>query len=180
MKKLIVALMAMAVVASADGFVVGTELNYGKVDSDLSASAGGVSASASDDTKTIGFAVKGGYEFDAIRVLGVITSEKYKDDMITNNDGNAVSIGAEVDYMIENVFIGATLSTGEKDFDGTDIDFTDIGVRLGGAFELGTDANLEAGVYYKKRDYDSYVWDGVTLDLDDKIIGVFVGVSFNL
>ena len=180
MKKLIVALMAMAAVASADGFVVGTELNYGKVSSDLTASIPGASASDSADTKTIGFAVKGGYQFDDIRVYGVVTSEKYKDDMVVVNEGNAVSIGAEVDYMIENVFIGATLARGSKDFDGTDIDFTDIGVRLGGSFELGTDSNIEAGVYYKKRGYDSYVWDGVTLDLDDKIIGVFVGVSFNL
>jgi len=179
MKKLIVALMAMAVVASADGFVVGTELNYGKVDSELTAS-GAVTGSASDDTKTLGVAVKVGYQFGDVRVLGVITSEKYKDDLITYNDGNAVSYGAEVDYVVNNAFIGATVATGEKDFDGTDIDFTDVGVRVGAGAELGEDSTIEAGLYYKKRNYDSYTESGITLDLEDDIVGLFVGVSFNL
>lgn len=180
MKKLIVALMAMAAVASADGFVVGTELNYGKVDSELTASSGGVSASASDDTKTIGFAVKGGYQFDDIRVLGTITSEKYKDELITVNEGNAVALGVEVDYMINDLFVGAIIAKGSKDFDGTDIDFTDIGIRGGISASINSNSNIEAGLYYKKRGYDSYTESGVTLDLDDKIIGLFVGLSFSL
>ena len=180
MKKIILALMVFAGIASADGFVVGSELTYGKVDSDLTASLGGASASVSGDTKSIGVAVKGGYEFDAVRVLGTITSEKYKDDMVVDNEGNAVSYGVEVDYMIDNLFIGGMLATGSKDFDGTDIDFDDVGVRVGGVFDIGNDANLEVGVQYKDRRYDSYTLSGITLDLDEKIVGVFVGVSFSL
>lgn len=180
MKKLIVALMAMAVVVSADGFVVGTELNYGKVDSELTATGPGGSASLSADTKTIGVAVKGGYEFDAIRVLGTITSEKYKDELITVNEGNAVALGAEVDYMINDLFVGATIAKGSKDFDGTDIDFTDIGIRGGISASINSNSNIEAGLYYKKRGYDSYTESGVTLDLNDDIVGLFLGMSFNL
>ena len=173
-------MMLSAAALMADGVVVGGEMLYGKVSSDLTASIPGYSESYSADTKTIGFAVKGGYQFDSIRVLGVVTSEKYKDDMIVANEGSLVSIGAEVDYIIDNMFIGAVAAKGSKDFDGTDIDFTDFGARIGGVFELGTDANLEAGVQYKVRSYDSYNYSGVNLDLDDKILGVFVGVSFNL
>jgi len=97
MKKVILALMVVAASAFADGFVVGTELTYGKVGSDVTVSGPGGTASASFDTKSIGFAVKGGYQFDAVRVLGVVTSEKYKDDVLVMNEGSAVSIGFEVD-----------------------------------------------------------------------------------
>ena len=180
MKKIILALMVFAGIASADGFVVGTELTYGKVDSDLTASVGGSSIEVSGDTKSIGFALKGGYEFDAVRVLGTITSEKYKDDMVVTNEGSAVSYGVEVDYMIDNLFICGMLATGSKDFDGTDIDFNDVGARVGGVFNVGENTNIEAGIQYKKRSYDSYTLSGINLDLDDKIVGVFIGLSFSL
>ena len=172
----------MVVCASvfADGFVVGTEITYGKDSSDISASVPGASASVSTDTKSIGFAVKSGYQFDAVRVLGVVTSEKYKDDVIVFNEGSAVSIGAEVDYMIDNLFVGGMLASGSKDFSGVDIDFTDVGVRAGGLFDLSEGVTLEAGIQYKKRGYDSYVYEGVTIGLDEKIVGLFLGVSFNL
>jgi len=180
MKKIILAIMLSVSALMADGVVVGAELLYGKVDSDLTASAGGASASVSDDTKTVAFSAKAGYQFDAVRVMGVLTSEKYKDDMMVDNEGSLVSLGVEADYLINNLFIGAVAAKGQKDFDGTDIDFVDYGARVGGIFELGTDVNLEAGIQYKVRDYDNYNYMGVDLKLDDKIVGVFVGVSFNL
>lgn len=180
MKKLIMAIMFSVSALMADGVVVGGEILYGKISSDLTASVPGYSESYSADTKTIAFAAKAGYQFDAVRVMGVLTSEKYKDDMMVDNEGGLVSLGVEADYLIDNIFIGAVAAKGQKDFDGTDIDFVDYGARVGGIFELGTDANLEAGVQYKVRSYDNYNYMGVDLDLEDKIIGVFVGVSFNL
>lgn len=173
-------MMLSAAALMADGVVVGAELLYGKVSSDLTLSIPGYSESYSADTKTIAVAAKVGYQFDAVRVMGVVTSEKYKDDMVVYNEGSLVSIGAEVDYLIDNIFIGAVAAKGQKDFDGTDIDFIDYGARVGGIFKLGTDANLEAGIQYKVRNYDNYNYMGADLDLGDKIIGVFVGVSFNL
>lgn len=180
MKKIILVLAAMAASVLADGFVVGTEILYGKVNSDLTASVPGYSESYSADTKTIAFAAKGGYQFDAVRVMAVVTTEKYKDDMMVDNEGSLVSFGAEVDYMVDNFFIGAVAAKGSKDFDGTDIDFTDYGARVGGAFELSSDVNLEAGVQYKIRNYDNYNYMGVDLDLEDKVFGVFIGLAFNL
>ena len=180
MKKIILAIMAVFTLAQADGFIVGTELNYAKVNSELKASIPGYSETYTGSTKTLGIAFKGGYQFDKVKVYGVITSEKYKDYMVVENEGNAVSFGAEVDYMIENVFIGATLAKGTKDFNSVDIDFTDVGVRLGATADINTDIAIEGGVQYKKRSYDSYNYSGVDIGLDEKIIGVFVGLSFNL
>ena len=180
MKKIIIALMVFAGIASADGFVVGTELTYGKVDSDITLSVPGTSASVSSDTKSVGFAIKGGYQVENIRLMGVLTSEKYSDDVVVLGEGNAVSIGAELDYMVENVFIGVTLATGTKDFNAVDIDFTDVGLRVGAAIDINPDINLEGGVQYKKRSYDSYNYSGVDIGLDEKIIGIFIGLNFNL
>lgn len=180
MKKLIVVLMAMAVVASADGFVVGTELNYGKVDSELTASTATATASASDDTKTLGITFKAGYQFDDLQLFGTVSTEKYSDELITNNEGNAVALGLEADYAFNDMFIGGTIAQGSKDFDGTDIDFTDIGIRCGLSNSVDDNSDIQIGLYYKKRDYDSYTESGITLDLNDDIVGLFLGMSFSL
>jgi hypothetical protein len=180
MIKVIMSLLVAASAVLADGFVVGGDFSYSRVGSELTLSIPGYSESYSDSTKTTGFTARGGYQFDAVRVMGFVTSEKYSDDVVVYNEGNAASVGVEVGYMLDGAFIGVLAAKGSKDFDGTDIDFTDYGVRVGATVELGTDANLEAGVQYKIRGYDSYNYSGVDIDLDEKVLGVFVGVSFNL
>ena len=120
MKKIILSLMVMVGVAAADGFVLGGEVGYAKINSELSTNIG----SAKGDTKSKSITGKVGYSFGDIRALAYITSEKYDDDMVVINEGNLLSYGAEVDYVQDNLYVGAILGTGSKDFDGTDIDET--------------------------------------------------------
>jgi len=174
MKKLVLAIL-MAVGLMADGVVVGGEFGYGNTD--VTASALG--ASETVGTKTKSLALKAGYQLDNIRLMGVLGVDKYKDDMIVAGEGNAVSLGIEAGYIYENILAAVTVARGEKDFVDFDQDFTDVGVRIGGIFEVDG-ANVEAGVQYKERTYDTYNYSGVGIDLEDETIGLYVGISFNL
>ena len=175
MKKLFLLVLVMAASLFADGLVVGGEFGYAKVNSELTTNIG----SAEGDTKSKSLTGKLGYSFGDARVLGYVTSEKYNDDMVVYNEGSLISYGAELDYVQENLFIGAILGVGSKDFDGTDVDFIDYGARVGYIHQIDN-ANIEIGVQYKIREYDSYQFGAVTLDLEDEIIGLFIGINFNL
>ena len=179
MKKLLAAFMALAAVANA-GAIVGANVSYSNVDSELTASAGGVSESYTVDTKSKGLTLKAGYEYEEVRVLGYVSSEYYSDDVVVYNEGNAITIGAEADYLIDDLYVGAFIGSGYKDFYGTDIDFIDVGLKIGGTHELSEGLDIEAGVEFKKRSYDNYNYSGTNLDLDEKLIGVFIGLNFNL
>lgn len=173
MKKVIVALMALVALVSADGIVAGVELGYGKVNSDLTVTPGG---SISQDTKTLAVTVKGGVQVDELKLMGYLTSEKYSDDMVVFNEGNLISYGLEANYALtKEVFVGLSIGQGYKDFDGIDIDFKDIAIKGGMTVDM-----FEVGLQLKKRTYDSYNLSGFQLDMDDTIVGVFVGLSFNL
>lgn len=174
-------MMVSAAALMADGFVIGGDFNYGKVSSDLTASIPGASASITQNTNTKGVGLKAGYQIDDVRIMATINSEKYSDDLVVSGEGSLVSYGVEADYIIDNTFlVGITLAKGSKDFGGTDIDFTDVGFKAGATVEQNEGLSVEAGLYLKNRGYDSYTESGITLDLDERVVGLYVGLSFNL
>ena len=173
MKKILIVLILMVATMFAEGFVIGGELGYGKINAE--ASYNGNTATA--DTKYTSFAVRAGYEQDNMRLLGYINSDKYKEDMLVVGEGNAISYGVEFDLVSNmGLYAGVLLGTGSKDFIVADVDFNEYGVRGGYIYELSNSMQFETGVQYKQRDYDSY--EGI--DMQDDLIGLYVGINFML
>ena len=180
MKKILVMIFALASALMADGFIIGADAGYGKVDSDLTISIPGDSVSLESNTNSKSLTVKAGYETSDYRLLGYVSTESYSDDVVVYNEGSATSVGAELDIVFDKFYAGVALGAGSKDFDTEDINFKDIGIKAGLIAELNESMNFEASIGYKWRNYDSYDIAPFTLDLDEKIIGITVGLSFNL
>ena len=91
-------------------------------------------------------------------------------------ESNANYISLEADYKIDNFYAGIELGTGAKDFIVTKSSFKDISLKTGILLYAGDGVQGEAGLQIKNRTYESYS----SANMDDTLIGVFVGINFML
>ena len=185
MKKVILAIVLVIATMAQAGMVGDTSIAYGKVKAE--ASVAGYSASMNTNVTSIRTDL--GYDFGNIRTLGYIQMDKYSDDVISDTEGNAISYGIEVDYVHAvnsetSVFIGGLIGKGYKDLgsqgDSVGVgsaDFRDTAVRGGIIYDIGK-IDIKAGLEYKKRDYDTIVVGGYTVELDEAIQSVFIGIDY--
>jgi len=176
MKKIILAMAVLVSSLMAD-VVVGGTLGYGNMDAE--ATAGGVSATA--DTKYTSLELKAGYQWEQARALVLFGSDNYKDDMGYEGEKNANYFGIEVDYLIPanedtDIYAGVVLTDGSKDFVVDTVGFKDFGVKFGAIIETNDGISLEVGAQVKNREYDNYMG----IDMEDDLVGVFVGLNFML
>jgi len=176
MKKILILLVALASIASAE-WVLGANIGYGEMEAE--ATYAGNSAKA--DTKYTSLQVQGGYQWESIRALAFVGTDNYKDDMVVSGEGNANYIGAELDIIFPvndkiSAYIGGSLAKGEKDFIIKDVEFDDKALKVGALLELNDDIQAEIAIQYKKREYNDYIGIG----MDDELIGIVIGLNFNL
>ncbi len=180
MKKILIALLAMATFASADNFVVGADLAYGLVDTDTSVNG----TSVKQDTETTGVRIKGGYDFTDFRVLGYVQYEDYADDIVLTTEKSNLSYGLEVDYKLNlsnnlKGYVGVAVGLGTKDLGSNDyassVDYDEIALRAGILYN-----QFEAGIEAKRRSLDSVTNSGITIQEDDEIIGFYIGMNFDI
>ena len=183
MKKIILAI-ALAVSAFA-GTVATTSVSYGNVE----ATAKVAGQSATVKTKTTSVRQDIGYAWTHVRAVGYVQVDKYKDDLITSTESNAVSYGVEVDYThaINNrwgFFVGGLIGQGSKklgsegDLVGISrLNFIDSAIRTGVTYNIDA-FQLTAGVENKIRSYDDEVVYGYTVELEEEIQTVFIGAGF--
>jgi opacity protein-like surface antigen len=185
-KVLILALMAASLFAN--GFTAGVEGSLSK--SNVSATASGYGITVSDDykTNTKGLMLKAGYAFDEIMVSGYYLKDTYKEGPL--GDENAASYGVEVIYVTPiqldtNFFMGGNIGKGNLDviansYGLEQIGFIDIGVKAGVMQKLNDNLSADAGIKIVKRTFDDTTVDGVTLEMDETQVGLFIGINFNL
>ena len=183
MKKLLIVAL-MAVMASA-GVVENTTVSYGDVDVKVSIS--GVEYAV--DTKATSLKQEVGYQFESVQVLGYVQLDKYKEKVISDTESNAISYGIEADYIHAvndklNLTIGCSYGQGHKDLGSQgDIagigraNFRDIGARVGMSILLDS-WQLNIGIDRKNRGYDSMMISGLSVNLDEEITSVSVGLGY--
>ena len=178
MKKIIFALAVFALGLHAE-VILGTDVSYSKANGDVTATYLGSSATEDYTDNLAALTVKAGYQFEAVRVLGYYSLEDYKESE------RSKSYGVEVDYLIPSdaktdFLVGLTVGKGELEGEGLDLGFKDIGMKVGLLTELNESLALEAGVQYKYRSFDDVVISGVTVEGDEKQLGVYLGLNFTL
>lgn len=157
MKKLLmVAMLAGSLVASESELVVGAELGYGNVSSDVSGMVNDVPFSHDVDTYTKSAKLKAGYQANYGRLLGYISTDSFSKSVTGQDEGNANAIGVEVDlFVTDSIYIGGLVGVGVKEFDGSNNNFIEYGLRVGNVFDITEGVNLDVGLQYKVQDYES-------------------------
>ena len=169
MKKILLVLAMFAISASAE-VILGANVGVGKVNAKSNL---GTSASASG----VSFGLNAGYQWEKVRALVFLNSDKYSEDMLVVGEGNAVSYGAEVDYRFtDKVYAGLLLAKGTKDIIVTDADFNDVGLRIGYTTPINDKLSFDGSLSFKSRAYDEYMG----IDVDEKLIGFTIGLNFTL
>lgn len=183
MKRVLI-LIAFAVSAFA-GVTTSTSVSHGNVEA--TAKAAGLSATYK--TKTTSLRQDLGYEWKHVRAAGYVQVDKYTNDVVADTEGNAVSYGFEVDYIKKfdndfGFFVGGVYGLGSKDLgsegEAVGIDkmtFTDAAIRTGVTYTLDS-WQLEAGVENKLRNYNDETVSGITIELEEEIQTLFVGVGY--
>ena len=178
MKKIIIMLVALATLASAE-VILGTDVSYNNAKGEVTASYMGQSTEEEYTDKMTALTLKGGYAWEQVRVLGYYSFEDYKES------DKSKSYGVEAALLIPNdektdLLIGLLLGKGELEADGLDAEFIDYGAKLGMVAKLNDTLGLEVGVQYKYRKFDEMDYQGVELGGDEKLLGVYLGLNFSL
>lgn len=170
MKKIILAIALMTVGASADGIYLDTALSYGKVQA--------TEGSSSFDTKSIGLKQEVGYRVGDFQANGYVRLDKYKEDVIADTEGNAISYGIGAGYISDSLFAGISYGKGSKDLgsDGAAVgsaDFRDITMSVGLVLPQES-MNLKVGIENINRNYDSFYG----ININERITSLFVAANF--
>ena len=178
MKKILLALLVFAAMAHAE-VILGTDVSYSKANGEVTASYMGSTATADYTDNLAALTFKAGYEFDTVRVLGYYSLEDYKESE------ESKSYGIEVDYLIPGddktyFLVGLVVGKGELAAAGLNLGFKDIGMKFALLTELNESLGLEAGIQYKYRSFDDIVISGVTIEGDERQLGVYLGLNFTL
>lgn len=187
MKRVLLLLVAMATLASANSFIVGVDAQRNFAKDEVSTPNHDISL----NHKSVTARLKAGYQMDYFRGLVYIQKDRYTEDVLLEGEGDAKTYGVEVDFLIGagkriDLFIGATYGKGEKDmgyygellrYD--KLDFTDRSIKGGVIFPFKS-WQFETGLECKYRDYEKVTDGTYSITPEERIIGVFVGVNFSI
>ena len=178
MKKIIIMLMALATLASAE-VILGADASYSTASGEVKASYLGTTASDDYTDKMKALTLKAGYQFEQVRAIGYYSLEDYKESEGSKSYGLEVALLIPSDDKTD-LLLGLGLGKGELEAEGLDAEFRDITAKAGLETDINESLAFEVGVQYKYRSFDDMVINGVLLEGDERQLGVYVGLNFML